>query len=61
VLLDNVFMNGRVLDPEEPDEGTVAIRELNDRVAADERVEAAVLAIADGVTLARKLPPPMAA
>jgi predicted O-methyltransferase YrrM len=31
-----------------------AIRELNERLATDERVSVAVIPIADGVTLARK-------
>jgi caffeoyl-CoA O-methyltransferase len=52
LMLDNVFMSGRVLEPSE--EGPEAIAELNERVAADDRVESAVLGIADGVTLARK-------
>ena len=30
------------------------MRELNDRIAADDRVDAAMLGIADGVTIARK-------
>ena len=53
LMLDNVFMGGRVLDP--PDEQSVVISELNDSIAADERVESAMLGFADGVTLARKL------
>jgi caffeoyl-CoA O-methyltransferase len=53
IMLDNVFMAGRILDPS-VDEGTAVVAELNDRIAADERVEAAMLGIADGVTLARK-------
>jgi caffeoyl-CoA O-methyltransferase len=54
LLLDNVFMGGRILDPEADDEAMMVVRELNDRVAGDDRVEAAVLGIADGVTIARK-------
>ena len=53
LMLDNVFMGGRVLDP--PDEQSVVISELNDAIAADERVESAMLGFADGVTHARKL------
>jgi caffeoyl-CoA O-methyltransferase len=52
ILLDNVFMGDRIL--EQPDEPTRVVAELNDRIAADDRVEAAMLGIADGVTLARK-------
>ncbi len=55
LLLDNVFMDGRILDPDSDREGVRVMRELNDRVAADERVEAAMVGFADGVTIARKL------
>ena len=54
VLLDNVLWSGVVADPTNIDENTVAIRAVNDRVAADDRVEAVVLPIADGLTIARK-------
>ena len=53
IMLDNMFMGGRILDPS-VDEPTGIVTELNDRLAADERVEVAMLGIADGVTLARK-------
>ncbi|MDP9189980.1 MAG: class I SAM-dependent methyltransferase [Actinomycetota bacterium] len=52
LMIDNVFMAGRVLEP--PDDQSRAIAELNDRLAGDDRVEVAMLAIADGVTLGRK-------
>lgn len=54
ILLDNVLMNGRVLDPGPDDEGARAVVELNERIHADERVEIAMVGIADGLTLARK-------
>ena len=54
VLLDNTLWSGRVVDPTNDDENTVAIRAINDHVAADDRVEAVVLPIDDGVTIARK-------
>ena len=52
ILIDNVFMGDRIL--ELPDEPTKVVAELNDRIAADERVEVAVLSFADGVSLIRK-------
>jgi caffeoyl-CoA O-methyltransferase len=55
IALDNVLLGGRVLDPEADDEGTVAMRELNDRLARDPRVQVAMVAISDGITFARKL------
>ena len=52
ILIDNVFMGDRIL--EQPDEPTKVVAELNDRMAADERVEVAMLSFADGVSLIRK-------
>ena len=34
------FMGGRILDPDADDEAMAVVRELNDRIAADERVDA---------------------
>lgn len=55
IALDNVLLGGRVLDPANDDESTVAMRELNDSLARDPRVQVAMVALADGVTFARKL------
>ena len=54
ILVDNVLWMGRVADLEAQDEHTNHIRAFNDKVAADPRVDAVMLAIADGVTLVRK-------
>jgi caffeoyl-CoA O-methyltransferase len=54
VLLDNVLWSGNVVDESVQDENTQAIRAVNDHVAADDRVEAVVLPIADGLTICRK-------
>ena len=54
IMLDNTFMDGRVLEQPPPDERTRIVDELNRRLAADERVQVAMLGIADGVTLVRK-------
>ena len=52
MLLDNVFMAGRILDP--PDEQSEVMAKLNAEVASDDRVEVAMLAVADGISLIRK-------
>ena len=54
IMIDNVLMRGRVLDPEPDDEGARVVAALNDRIAGDERVDVAMLGVADGVTLALK-------
>ncbi len=51
LLVDNTLWSGRVLDPDDPDPDTIAIRSFNDHVAADDRVEAVLLPISDGLTL----------
>ncbi|MDE0658347.1 MAG: class I SAM-dependent methyltransferase [Gammaproteobacteria bacterium] len=52
--IDNVLWGGRVADERAQDEDTRAIRALNLKVNGDERVDAAVLPIGDGLTLALK-------
>lgn len=54
IALDNVLMGGRVLDPDPDDESAVAMRDLNNRLARDPRVEVAMVAIADGVSFVRR-------
>jgi caffeoyl-CoA O-methyltransferase len=54
VLVDNVLWSGKVVDPEANDADTVALREFNDYVLTDERVEQVLVPVADGLTLARK-------
>ncbi|MDP9467894.1 MAG: class I SAM-dependent methyltransferase [Chloroflexota bacterium] len=53
IAIDNVLWSGRVADPADTDEETVAIRNLNAAIATDQRVDVAMIPIADGVTLAR--------
>jgi len=54
MAIDNTLWSGRVLDDGDDSEDTRAIRELNDRIAADERVVAVQLTVRDGVTLLRR-------
>jgi caffeoyl-CoA O-methyltransferase len=54
IMLDNTLREGTIIDPPEGDEGTAVLAELNDRIAGDDRVDVAMLGIADGVTLVRK-------
>jgi caffeoyl-CoA O-methyltransferase len=58
IIVDNILRGGRVLDPDgaDPDRaanlrGTV---ELNERMRNDERIDLAMVGIADGLALARK-------
>jgi len=54
ILFDNMFMDGRVLKPE--DEAARVIDRLNRTIAEDSRVENVFLTVRDGLQLVRKLP-----
>ena len=53
LVLDNTLLGQRVLAPEDERARTMAA--LNERIAADDRVQSVLLGLSDGVTLARKL------
>ncbi|MFJ6750553.1 MULTISPECIES: O-methyltransferase [unclassified Streptomyces] len=53
IVVDNVLFHGQVTDPAATGSAK-AIKEFNDHAAADERMEAVMLTVADGVTVARK-------
>jgi predicted O-methyltransferase YrrM len=52
--VDNVLWSGAVADARKQDADTKAIRAFNARLKRDKRVDIAMLAIGDGLTLARK-------
>ncbi len=52
LLLDNVLMSGAVLDPD--GEQSAAIDRLNRELETDQRVDIAMVGVADGITLLRK-------
>lgn len=54
ILFDNVLWMGQVVNPDDTSEDTVALRKLNDSLAADERIESVMLPVADGLTIVRK-------
>ena len=54
IAIDNVLWGGAVVDSSGGGADTRALRALNKKIAADERVDASMLPIGDGLTLARK-------
>jgi predicted O-methyltransferase YrrM len=54
LMLDNALWHARVADPADNSPDTLAIRELNRRMAADSRTQACLIACGDGLHLARK-------
>jgi caffeoyl-CoA O-methyltransferase len=54
LAIDNVLWHGQVIDPQVKDDDTKAIRDLNSKIASDDRVIASMLPIGDGLTLALK-------
>ncbi len=53
IAIDNVLWDGKVADKAVLDEQTVAIRQVNEHLHNDERIDLALAPIGDGVTLAR--------
>jgi len=54
IVVDNVLQDGRVLEPAAGDEAAAAIAAFNKALAVDERVDLAMVGIADGLAIARK-------
>jgi caffeoyl-CoA O-methyltransferase len=54
IAIDNVLWSGRVADPAVKDADTAALRALNLKIRDDKRVNAVVLTVGDGLTLARR-------
>jgi len=54
IAVDNTLWSGRVADPSEKEPDTVAIREFNQKLSEDARVQICLVSIGDGLTLARK-------
>jgi predicted O-methyltransferase YrrM len=53
IAIDNVLWGGSVIDEDDDSEDTVAIRELNELLHDDDRVDITMVPIGDGLTLAR--------
>lgn len=53
LAIDNMLMNGQILDPE-GSEGVRAVVALSDRIVTDDRVDSVILGIADGLALVRR-------
>jgi predicted O-methyltransferase YrrM len=54
IAIDNVLWHGQVIDPNDNDADTVAIRALNKKLLGDSRVSLSMVPISDGVTLCWK-------
>ncbi len=53
IVVDNTIWHGWVLDPQRSDPDTRGMREFNDRIAGDARLEVVLLPVGDGLTLIR--------
>jgi predicted O-methyltransferase YrrM len=54
LIIDNVFFDRRILDDNNQKKSTNGIREINEFLVQDERVDLTMLPLSDGMTLARK-------
>lgn len=54
LTIDNVLWSGEVTDARTTDADTLALRALNEKIGRDERVDASLLPIGDGLMVVRK-------
>lgn len=54
VTIDNVLWSGQVVHPDATDPDTAALRALNEKIGKDERVDASLVPIGDGLMIVRK-------
>ena len=54
ITIDNVLWSGDVANPDVTDADTVALRKLNEKIGRDERVDATLLPMGDGLMVVRK-------
>lgn len=55
IIADNTLWDGKVLETPHPnDKQTIAIKEFNDMIAQDQRIEKIILPLRDGMTIIRK-------
>lgn len=54
IVVDNTLWGGEVADPGNRDPDTVALREFNEVLLADQRIDLSLLPLADGLTIARR-------
>jgi caffeoyl-CoA O-methyltransferase len=54
IVIDNVLWDGAVADPQNQEPTTLAIRQLNQKLRDDTRIDLSLVPIADGLTLALK-------
>ncbi len=54
IAIDNVFWGGRVADSHNSDRDTIFIRDLNEKIRNDPRVDLSMIPIGDGLMLVRK-------
>ena len=55
IAVDNVLWSGRVADDKVNDNRTNKIRDFNQKLASDDRIDLSLIPIGDGLTLARKI------
>ena len=55
IIIDNVLWHGEVVDKNKNDKFTKNIRDLNDYISTDKRVEKVMVPFGDGMTICRKI------
>ena len=54
IIFDNVLWGGAVADSKDQDKNKIALRELNEMLYKDNRIELSMIPVGDGLTIVRK-------
>ena len=54
ILFDNVLWSGDVADPSNQERDTIALRELNQFLLNDDRVNITMIPVGDGITMVQR-------
>jgi predicted O-methyltransferase YrrM len=54
IVIDNVLWYGKVSDDKEQDKTTIALRELNNNLLMDDRIDFSLIPVGDGMAMCRK-------
>ena len=55
IIIDNILWHGEVVDKNNDDKFTLNIKDFNNYIAKDERVEKLIVPLGDGMTICRKI------
>ncbi|CAF1631743.1 unnamed protein product [Didymodactylos carnosus] len=54
IVIDNTLWCGRIFNPNDNEEGTKVVRQINEHIKNDQSIDVSFLRLGDGITFCRK-------